>query len=72
MPAKAFKCKHRNRLTEEINFNEAVNFALPDWLPEGKESVVTYRKHAKPPVFSHHELLISITLYSDTIKTALW
>ncbi|KAI9635430.1 PLU-1-like protein-domain-containing protein [Dioszegia hungarica] len=55
-----------------INFNEAVNFALPDWLPEGKESVVTYRKHAKPPVFSHHELLISITLYSDTIKTALW
>lgn len=31
-----------------------------------------YREHAKPPVFSHNELLITITLYSDTIKTALW
>ncbi|KAL7424409.1 hypothetical protein Q5752_000091 [Cryptotrichosporon argae] len=55
-----------------INFNEAVNFALPDWLSEGKESVETYKLHAKAPVFSHEELLITITLYSDTIRTALW
>ena len=56
----------------QINFNEAVNFALPDWLPHGKEAVQKYREYAKAPVFSHNELLISITLYSDTIKTALW
>lgn len=56
----------------QLNFNEAVNFALPDWLPEGKESVVGYKRHFKAPVFSHNELLITITLYSDTIKTALW
>ncbi|WWC87231.1 uncharacterized protein L201_002119 [Kwoniella dendrophila CBS 6074] len=55
-----------------INLNEAVNFALPDWLPEGRESVMRYQQYLKPPVFSHHELLITITLYSETIKTALW
>ncbi|WVQ84008.1 hypothetical protein IAT38_006153 [Cryptococcus sp. DSM 104549] len=55
-----------------INMNEAVNFALPDWLKEGKESVGRYKEHLKAPVFSHNELLITITLYSETIKTALW
>lgn len=52
--------------------NEAVNFALPDWLPDGKESVRRYREHNKAPVFSHNELLITITLFSETIRTALW
>ncbi|WWC67689.1 uncharacterized protein I206_101601 [Kwoniella pini CBS 10737] len=55
-----------------INMNEAVNFALPDWLPDGREAVMRYQQHAKPPVFSHNELLITITLYSETIRTALW
>ncbi|WWD22060.1 hypothetical protein CI109_106548 [Kwoniella shandongensis] len=55
-----------------INMNEAVNFALPDWLAEGKQSVRKYREHLKAPVFSHNELLITVTLYSETIKTALW
>ncbi|WVQ97837.1 hypothetical protein IAU59_004952 [Kwoniella sp. CBS 9459] len=55
-----------------INMNEAVNFALPDWLAEGKESVVKYQGYMKPPVFDHNELLITITLYSETIRTALW
>lgn len=55
-----------------INFNEAVNFALPDWLSQGKDCVLRYKQHAKAPVFSHNELLITITLFSDTIKTALW
>lgn len=52
--------------------NEAVNFALPDWLPDGKDSVRRYREHNKAPVFSHNELLITITLFSQTIRTALW
>ncbi|RXK37598.1 hypothetical protein M231_05140 [Tremella mesenterica] len=55
-----------------INFNEAVNFALPDWLKFGKECVLRYKHHIKAPVFSHNELLITITLYSNSIKTALW
>ncbi|ODN96426.1 histone demethylase JARID1 [Cryptococcus wingfieldii CBS 7118] len=55
-----------------VNMNEAVNFALPDWLSAGKDSVRRYREHSKAPVFSHNELLITITLYSDTIKTATW
>ncbi|WVQ76775.1 hypothetical protein IAR50_006449 [Cryptococcus sp. DSM 104548] len=55
-----------------INLNEAVNFALPDWLADGKDSVKRYQYHNKAPVFSHNELLITITLYSDTIKTATW
>ncbi|TYJ51548.1 hypothetical protein B9479_007876 [Cryptococcus floricola] len=55
-----------------INMNEAVNFALPDWLSDGKDSVRRYRDYNKAPVFSHNELLITITLYSDTIRTAAW
>ncbi|WVW78729.1 hypothetical protein I302_100689 [Kwoniella bestiolae CBS 10118] len=55
-----------------INMNEAVNFALPDWLPDGREAVMRYQQYLKPPVFSHNELLITITLYSETIRTALW
>lgn len=54
------------------NFNEAVNFALPDWLPDGLECIKRYKLHSKVPVFSHNELLVTIALFSDTIKTALW
>ncbi|KDQ08859.1 hypothetical protein BOTBODRAFT_148481 [Botryobasidium botryosum FD-172 SS1] len=55
-----------------INFNEAVNFALPDWLPFGRDCVQRYQEHQKLPVFSHDELLITITQHSQSIKTALW
>ncbi|KAF8622184.1 hypothetical protein AX15_007296 [Amanita polypyramis BW_CC] len=55
-----------------LNFNEAVNFALPDWLPYGRECVERYREHRKLPVFSHDELLITITQQTQSIKTAIW
>ncbi|KAJ7693917.1 jumonji superfamily protein [Mycena rosella] len=55
-----------------FNFNEAVNFALPDWLTYGRECVQRYREHRKLPVFSHDELLITITQQSQSIKTAIW
>ncbi|KIK96126.1 hypothetical protein PAXRUDRAFT_826282 [Paxillus rubicundulus Ve08.2h10] len=55
-----------------LNFNEAVNFALPDWLPYGRDCVQRYREHRKLPVFSHDELLVTITQQSQSIKTALW
>ncbi|KIK67658.1 hypothetical protein GYMLUDRAFT_54436 [Collybiopsis luxurians FD-317 M1] len=55
-----------------LNFNEAVNFALPDWLPHGRDCVQRYRAFRKLPVFSHDELLITITQHSTSIKTAMW
>ncbi|KII95303.1 hypothetical protein PLICRDRAFT_149931 [Plicaturopsis crispa FD-325 SS-3] len=55
-----------------FNFNEAVNFALSEWLPFGRDCVERYREHRKLPVFSHDELLITITQQSQSIKTALW
>ncbi|KAJ2930565.1 hypothetical protein H1R20_g6526, partial [Candolleomyces eurysporus] len=55
-----------------LNFNEAVNFALPDWLPLGRDCVQRYRDHRKLPVFSQDELLITITQQSSSIKTAMW
>ncbi|KAF8165656.1 jumonji superfamily protein [Crassisporium funariophilum] len=55
-----------------LNFNEAVNFALPDWLPLGRDCVQRYREHRKLPVFSHDELLVTITQQSQSIKTAMW
>ncbi|KAF9478416.1 jumonji superfamily protein [Pholiota conissans] len=55
-----------------LNFNEAVNFALPDWLPHGRDCVQRYREHRKLPVFSHDELLVTITQQSHSIKTAMW
>ncbi|KAI0312283.1 hypothetical protein OF83DRAFT_1146906 [Amylostereum chailletii] len=55
-----------------LNFNEAVNFALPDWLPLGRQCIQRYREHRKHPVFSHDELLITITEQSKSMATALW
>ncbi|KAI6152394.1 hypothetical protein BKA82DRAFT_4457467 [Pisolithus tinctorius] len=55
-----------------LNFNEAVNFALPGWLPYGRDCVQRYREHRKLPVFSHDELLVTITQQSQSIKTAQW
>lgn len=55
-----------------LNFNEAVNFALPDWLSLGRECALHYATHRKHPVFSHDELLVTITQHSQSIKTALW
>ncbi|KAG8917696.1 hypothetical protein FRC00_013318, partial [Tulasnella sp. 408] len=55
-----------------LNLNEAVNFAVPDWLNDGRDCVRRYQEHQKLPVFSHEELLITITQHSTSIKTATW
>ncbi|KZT62830.1 hypothetical protein CALCODRAFT_552334 [Calocera cornea HHB12733] len=55
-----------------FNLNEAVNFALPDWLPLDLAAVRRYQSYLKPPVFSHDELLITITQYFMTVKSAIW
>ncbi|KAL1664298.1 hypothetical protein GGF50DRAFT_101902 [Schizophyllum commune] len=55
-----------------LNFNEAVNFALPDWLSYDRDCVERYRRHRKMPVFSHDELLVTITQQAQTVKAAMW
>ncbi|KAF7797092.1 hypothetical protein EIP86_008284, partial [Pleurotus ostreatoroseus] len=54
-----------------VNFNEAVNFALPVWLPYGWDYVKRYQEHRKLPVFSRDELIITITQESSSMKTAI-
>ena len=56
----------------QFNFNEAINFALPEWLPLNLDSVLKYQQYHKAPVFSHDELLCTIAQHSTSIKTAIW
>ncbi|GAA5830402.1 hypothetical protein JCM11251_001334 [Rhodosporidiobolus azoricus] len=55
-----------------FNFNEAVNFALPDWLPNGLACVERYREIKKNPVFSHDELLMTISTWDKNPRTSRW
>ncbi|KAI8906882.1 JmjC domain, hydroxylase-domain-containing protein [Gorgonomyces haynaldii] len=43
-----------------FNCAEAVNFALPDWLPFGSLCCSLYTQHKKLPVFCHEELIMSL------------
>lgn len=62
----------RQFVLSQLNYNEAVNFAMREWLPQDLESVRKYQSYSKHPVFSHDELLVSIAQNSPTIDTALW
>ncbi|ORY58689.1 JmjC domain, hydroxylase-domain-containing protein [Leucosporidium creatinivorum] len=55
-----------------FNFNEAVNFALPGWLPTGLKCVNRYRDIKKNPVFSHDELLVTIAQYEKSPRNSRW
>ncbi|GAA5948514.1 hypothetical protein JCM21900_002735 [Sporobolomyces salmonicolor] len=55
-----------------FNFNEAVNFALPDWLPIGLKCIERYREIKKNPVFSHDELLLTISQHDKNPRTSRW
>ncbi|KAF8760367.1 BRIGHT, ARID (A/T-rich interaction domain) domain [Rhizoctonia solani] len=57
---------------EQLNFNEAVNFALPEWLPLGLECAKRYQEHRKLPVFSHDELLVTVVQHALSVKNAQW
>ncbi|KAJ1495807.1 JmjC domain, hydroxylase-domain-containing protein, partial [Baffinella frigidus] len=43
-----------------FNCNEAVNFALADWLPYGRASIERYKDKKRSPVFSHERLVCTI------------
>lgn len=57
-----------------FNFNEAVNFATPDWVAEGyaKGCVERYRQFSRQPVFSHDELLLTAIKHETSIRAAMW
>jgi histone demethylase JARID1 len=55
-----------------FNFAEAVNFALPDWLPFGFDCVERYQIYKKMPVFSHDELVISTIKKDVPADAAIW
>ncbi|QRW16558.1 histone demethylase JARID1 [Rhizoctonia solani] len=55
-----------------LNFNEAVNFALPEWLPLGLECAKRYQEHRKLPVFSHDELLVTVVQHALSVNNAQW
>lgn len=55
-----------------FNCNEAVNFAPPDWLPFGQESVDTYREYSRAPVFSHDSLVLRTARMDKREETARW
>ena len=59
-------------LSHDFNYNEAVNFCLPDWLPYDLDGVKKYKAINKPPVFSHDELLMTIYSYEKSPKSSLW
>jgi histone demethylase JARID1 len=55
-----------------FNFNEAVNFAPPDWEPYGAGSIQRLQDFRRQAVFSHDELLFSAAARDHSIKTARW
>lgn len=55
-----------------FNCNEAVNFAPPDWVSYGAESVETYQKYNRAPVFSHDSLVLRTAKVDVRHKTACW
>ncbi|KAJ3157751.1 hypothetical protein HDU89_000129 [Geranomyces variabilis] len=55
-----------------FNFAEAVNFALPNWLPYGLDCVGRYQFHRKQPVFSHDELIVATSKRNIDVRAAVW
>eukprot|EP01091_Cochliopodium_minus_P021360 TRINITY_DN972_c0_g1_i2.p1 TRINITY_DN972_c0_g1~~TRINITY_DN972_c0_g1_i2.p1 ORF type:complete len:346 (-),score=89.58 TRINITY_DN972_c0_g1_i2:32-919(-) len=42
-----------------FNIAEAVNFALIDWVPFGREAIETYNRLGRPTAFPHEELILN-------------
>lgn len=67
-----FPRSYHSGFNHGFNFNEAVNFALPDWLPVGLKCIERYREIKKNPVFSHDELLMTISSHDKSPRTSRW
>ncbi|WFD42455.1 hypothetical protein MPSI1_001100 [Malassezia psittaci] len=67
-----FPKAYHSGFNQGFNLNEAVNFALPDWVMDGLACAQRYQSFARQPVFSHDELLITIALHNQQLSTAVW
>ncbi|KAK0551792.1 hypothetical protein OC844_006522 [Tilletia horrida] len=67
-----FPKAYHSGFNQGFNLNEAVNFALPDWIDTGFECVKRYQHYRKFPVFSHDELLCNILHHHLNIHSAIW
>ncbi|KAK0550972.1 hypothetical protein OC846_003449 [Tilletia horrida] len=67
-----FPKAYHSGFNQGFNLNEAVNFALPDWIDTGLECVKRYQQFRKFPVFSHDELLCTILHHHLTVNSASW
>uniref|UniRef100_A0A8T9MV82 [histone H3]-trimethyl-L-lysine(4) demethylase n=1 Tax=Thecaphora frezii TaxID=1269715 RepID=A0A8T9MV82_9BASI len=67
-----FPKAYHSGFNQGLNLNEAVNFALPDWIDYGRESTERYQLFRKGPVFSHDQLLITVSQQNHSVATATW
>ena len=63
---------YHSGFNQGFNLNEAVNFALPDWVMDGLECARRYQAFRRQPVFSHDELLITVAQHNQQLATAQW
>eukprot|EP00941_MAST-03F_sp_MAST-3F-sp1_P006306 g6306.t1 len=75
-----FPCAFHGGFSHGFNIGEAVNFALPDWIPYGCAAMKKYCSPAsaitpRPSVFDHDRLMFDIcngTLLQDSNLLKLW
>ncbi|WFD36106.1 hypothetical protein MCUN1_002977 [Malassezia cuniculi] len=67
-----FPKAYHSGFNQGFNLNEAVNFALPDWVMDGLACVHRYQAFKRQPVFSHDELLVTIAQHNQQLSTAVW
>jgi histone demethylase JARID1 len=55
-----------------FNFNEAVNYAPPEWVPKGRLAYESYKQQHRSPLFSHDAILLWTALNDQRPETAEW
>lgn len=63
---------YHSGFNQGFNLNEAVNFALPDWIELDLECVRRYQQFHRFPVFSHDELVVTAYQHNQGVDTAIW
>ena len=55
----------------QFNVAEAVNFALPEWIPHGRESIEHYKRRGRWSVLCHEQLILSIAKECNDLATCV-